>query len=188
MSIPALPILGMSIPRCPPCSRCCQLPPPQCRAEQSPRLPILRSLLGSGSKPDCRAHKPGLDCLLARQMSPSCSPDGSLYSPAPSPPVFAAHAERRACCLKARDEQPRLACIQRLLGNSLCVYKGAWLSAAVLGTLAAFTGGSPRSVWCRHTQRVRPQPALAIPSQLHPSAVCKHLLWLLLESCSRCSP
>lgn len=148
-------------------------------AQPSPRLPILRSLLGSGFKADCHAYKPGLDCLHTRQMSPSCNPDGSLYSPAPSPPVFVSHAER-SVLLKARDKQTRLACMQRLLGNSLRVYKGAWLSAVALGALPASTGGfsqaGPMSADTEPAATATPSQPLAAPCHGQVTAPCQRHL------------
>lgn len=57
--------------------------------------------LAVASQPDCRAYKPALDCLRARQMSPSCNPDGSLDLPAPSPQRSPPHAERNRVFLNA---------------------------------------------------------------------------------------
>lgn len=65
--------------------------------------------------------------------------------------------------LKARDEQIRLACIQRLLGNSLCVYKEPGLAQPRWERSLPSWGASPGPVWCRQTRRLQPQPPLASP-------------------------
>lgn len=66
-------------------------PPPPMQSVRGarllPGLPIpgtAGASLAAVSRPDCRAYKPALNCLHARQMSPSCHPDGLLYLPAPS--------------------------------------------------------------------------------------------------------
>lgn len=73
------------------------------RAPPLPRLPIPSpgASLAVPSQPDCRAYKPALACLRARQMSPSCNPDGSLYFPAPSPQRSPSPAERNPVFLSA---------------------------------------------------------------------------------------
>lgn len=76
--------------------------------------------------------------------------DYFIYQPLPRnvPPVFALHAECNRVFFSARaqpslseataDQKPRLACVQRLLRNSLRIYKGARLNTASVGALPAF--------------------------------------------------
>lgn len=76
--------------------------------------------------------------------------DRFIYQPLPCnvPPVFALHAERNRVFFNAgaqpspseaaADQKTCLACIQKLLRNSLCIYKGARLNTASVGALTAF--------------------------------------------------
>lgn len=60
--------------------------------------------MAGAPQPDCRAYQPVPNCLHARQMSPSCNPDGLLYLPASSLPYSP------SVCIPCRT-QPERRCV-----------------------------------------------------------------------------